>query len=452
MTPRSRWLVVASVWFMLLPRLSYGGMLVPCSAPSMFPGTAVTVFVFPYVDHTSDESAKAESVVGTDLAGLIQTDTLLAISRLGNVAAIRLLGSPQQCQPARVLSDLIQAFGSNDSRNGIVMVWGRIFKIDNELYVQSYASFQRFRPKDPGEMIELPFGGSTLVGRLASQTIAFAPRHVSSADLEQIKARYAQANIVHDRPDETSPGKPLLTMFPNTQRPAYYLTETQGDWIRIRAQSGQDGWLLARAMVGDELLTSRLPEMKFVEGVAGYFAVRANPAEATAALASKALTTFEGGPSGGAADESRAVSKQLRGLIRLLAGHQSDAAFGDASALFAEAASLVPSNAAASNLAAVTALYRDWRNREATIDFEATANRFWESIGSDPTDQTALTNCWTLFNVARSAEFKQRFRFPDRIGSSELEAKAEAFKTVEVSGKSVALVQPKPIVPWPQPQ
>ena len=90
-----------------------------------------------------------------------------------------------------------------------------------------------------------------------------------------------------------------------------------------------------------------------------------------------------------------AVSKQLRGLVRLLAGHQSDAAFGDASALFAEAASLVPSNAAASNLAAVTALYRDWRNRETTIDFEATANRFWESIGSDPADQTALTNCWT---------------------------------------------------------
>lgn len=451
MTPRHRWLAVAAVSLCLLPRLSYGGMLTPCSTPSMFPGTAVTVFVFPYVDHTSVESAQSESVVGTDLAGLIQTDTLLAISRLGNVAAIRLLGTPRQCQPAQVLADLISAFGSRDSRNGIVMVWGRIFKVDNELYVQSYASFQRFRFQDPGEMIELPFGGATLVGRLASQTIAFAPRHVSSVDLEQIKARYAQANIVHDQPDEASAGKPLLTMFPNAQRPAYYLTETRGDWIHIRAQSGQDGWLLARAVVGDALLTSRLPEMKFVEGVAGYFAVRANPAETTAAIASKALTAFEEGPSSAAADEPRAVSKQLRGLIRLLAGQQSDAAFADASALFAQAATLVPSNAAAGNLATVADLYRDWRNREATIDFEATANRFWESIGNDPSDQTALTNCWTLFNVARSAEFQQRFRFPDKVGASDLAAKAQAFKTVEVNGKSVALVQARPIVPWPQP-
>jgi hypothetical protein len=33
-----------------------------------------------------------------------------------------------------------------------------------------------------------------------------------------------------------------------------------------------------------------------------------------------------------------------------------------------------------------------------------------------------------------------------------LAAKAQAFKTVEVNGKSVALVQAKPVVPWPQPQ
>jgi len=34
----------------------------------------------------------------------------------------------------------------------------------------------------------------------------------------------------------------------------------------------------------------------------------------------------------------------------------------------------------------------------------------------------------------------------------QLAAKAQAFKTVEVNGKSVALVQAKPVVPWPQPQ
>src|SRR5207245_1233931 len=102
------------------------------------------------------------SPVGTELAGLIQADTLLAISRYGRVAAIRMLGRPADCQPDRVLESLLAQFGNGRPSRAVVMVWGRIFRTAGEIYVQSYASFRRFVPNDPGEMLQLPLGDRIL--------------------------------------------------------------------------------------------------------------------------------------------------------------------------------------------------------------------------------------------------------------------------------------------------
>ena len=44
----------------------------------------------------------------------------------------------------------------------------------------------------------------------------------------------------------------------------------------------------------------------------------------------------------------------------------------------------------------------------------------------DKSDQTALTNCWVLFNVAQSEDFRGRFRFPEKVGATELGAKTAA--------------------------
>ncbi len=442
---------IAAALLALLPATARAGMMTPCTAPGMFPDAAVTVFVFPYVDHTSQDSRRVESPAGTELAGLIQADTLLAISRFGNVAAIRLLGRPEECQPERVFSQLLDQFGSGRPDRAVVMIWGRIFQIDSEIYVQSYTSFRRFVRDDPGEAIELPFGNRTLVGQLASQKLAFAPRHVSKQDLQAVRDRFARENIVHETADENSPGRPLQMLFPNAARPAYYLTETRGDWIHIQAQSGQNGWILARAMLGQESLSARLPEMRFVEGVAGYFSVRATRSPAQAEIADVALRAFDESPLNTSVPAAVAVARELRGFVRLLSRSQSPAAFDETGSLFASAAALVPSSSEAGNLASIVWLYSQWLRPGQQVDFQAAVNRFWISIAANPSDRTALTNCWTVFTVARAPEFRGRFSFPDGVTAETLGRKASAMEQVQIEGTQVALQPLKPVVPWPAP-
>jgi len=447
-----RTLSVLAAFFVLSQGLATAGMIARCASPSMFPDSDVTVFVFPYVDYTSTDLSQMESPVGTELAGLIQADTLLAISRFGNVAAIRMLGRPSECQPESVLRDLLDAFGSGRPDRAVVLLWGRIFRVDTEIYVQSYASFGRFVHGDPGEMIQLPVGDRTLAARLASQTLSFPPRHVNEDDLKQIRERFAKENIVHDSPDERSPGKPLLLLFPNDRQPAYYMTDSQGDWIRIHTQTGQDGWILARAMLGKQTLSGRLPEMKFVEGVSGYFGYRAHPTPAKAELADDALRTFENSSLSATAPMAAAVSRQLRGMLLLLAQGQSTSAFDKASSLFAEAAAMLPSSSAVTNMASVVSFYSDWSQPSPKVNFQEAVNRFWTSISANPDDRMALTNCWTLYTLARNPAFRTRFAFDPPLTEQDLAQKAQQMEEVQLGGSPVRLAHASPVVPWPKSQ
>ncbi len=435
----------------LLLSHAFAGMITPCTAPGMFPDSDVTVFVLPYVDYTSDETSQVESPVGTGLAGLIQADTLLAISRFGKVASIRLMGRPSECQPEVVQNSVIGEFGWQNRSRGIVIVWGRIFRVENEIYVQSYASFGRLTRYDPGEMLELPFGDRKIAAHLVSQTLTFAPHHVSEDDLKAIRKRFEEASIVHQKPDQNSPGKPLMVLFPEARHPAYYMTDSQGDWIRIHTQTGQDGWILARAMVGQKSLSERLPEMKFVEGLAGYFVVRNQSGETRAESAAAALQSFEESPLSATAPSALAVSKQLRGMLELLKGKQSDEAFARAAPLFSQAAEAAPSSSAASNMAAVVSLYQEWKKPDGKVNFQGNVNRFWSSISADPYDQTALTNCWTMFLVARSPDFRGRFVFDPPVSPDEMDRTLQELEAVQLKGSKVVLAHAVPVVAWPTP-
>jgi hypothetical protein len=445
-------LALAATFIALAHSFAWAGMMSPCTAPGMFPESHVTVFVFPFVDYTTPESSQVESPVGTELAGLIQADTLLAISRFGRVAAVRMLGRPLECRPELVLEDLMREFGSGRPDRAVVMVWGRIFRADNEIYVQSYASFRRFVEKDPGEMIQFPLGQRGLAAQLATQTLTFSPRHVSEEDLKQIRDQFAKENIVHERPDEQSPGKPLLLLFPQERRPAYYMSAEQGNWIRIHTQTGQQGWILARAMLGQKSLSVRLPEMRFVEGIAGYFGFRAGPTPAKAEMADAAFRAFEDSPLSATAPAAVAVSKQLRGMLVLLVQNQSDAAFDRAASLLVEATNVLPSNSAVSNMASVVEFYREWKQPNRKLDFEESINRFWVSVSANPDDQTPLTNCWTLFDVARNPDFHNRFTFKSSVSVQDLARRAHDMEKVQVGGREVRLAHARPVVAWPSSQ
>ena len=433
-------------------RNALAAMVAPCSAASMFPDSDVTVFVLPYIDFTTPDTSNVESPVGTDLAGLIQADTLLAISRFGHVAAIRLIGKPADCQPELVFKHLLDEFGGSKPQGGIVFLSGRIFRVNDEIYVQSYASFSRFVRNDPGEIVRLPFGDKFLAAQPPSQSFAFTPSRVTQDDLAKIRDRFARQSIVHESASESSPGKPFMVLFPNERRPAYYMTDTQGEWIHIHTQTGQDGWILARAMLGTESLSSRLPEMKFVEGLAGYFGFRAQPSPAKAELAQAAFLAFEQSALSFAAPVPLAASKQLRGMLQLLASNQTPASFSQTASLFAQGAGAAPSNSPASNFATVVALYALWRQPQAKIPFQDTVNQFWMSISADPNYQTAIQNCWTMYTIAASPAFRDRFVFSPPLTPDQLRERARNLESVQLNGKQVSLAETLPAVsPWPRP-
>ena len=427
------------------------GMIARCGDTGIFPDSDVTVYVLPYVDDTSPESSRVESPVGTELAGLIHADTLLAISRFGHVAAIRLTGNPTDCEPNLVFDRLKRKFSSVRPEHAIVMLWGRIFRVENEIYVQSYASFRRFDAHDPGEMIQFPFGDRVLAAQLATQALTFAPRHVSVEDLKEIRDRFAIENIVHQRPNEQSPGEPLLILLSREGVPAYYVIETQGNWIHIHTLTGQDGWILASAKLGQESLSRRLPEMRFVEGVVGYFGFRAHPTAARAELADSALVGFEESPLSAAEPTPIAVSKQLRGMIQLLAGNQSDEAFMKSASLLAAAAEVLPSSSSASNIATVVWVYGEWKLPSHKLNFQKSVNKFWVSISADPHDITALTNCWTLYTVAGNPAFRNRFTFDPQLSEQQLNQRAQGLESVQLGGSQVRLAHAVPVAAWPKP-
>jgi hypothetical protein len=455
---RRRAIALAVALLSLTPGRIWAGMIAQCADPAMFSESDITVIVFPFEDHTSEESVPDESPVGTELAGLIQVDTLLAISRFGSVAAIRMLGSRFECEPQNVLADLMGRFGDGPRERAVVLVTGRIFRAGAETYVQTSASFQRFVRDDPGEILELPLGDRLLAARLATQSLAFAPRLVSDADLRLVRERFARQNVVHERPDEASPGAPLLAVdgatgdaglrFP-AERPAYYVTDVEGDWIHIRVFNGQQGWMLAHALLGEQALSARLPEMRFVEGVAGYFGFRARPTAEKAESAIAALRGFEDSPLSSTTPDAMAVAKQLRGLIQLLAEGQSPAAYERAAPLFAEAAAADPASSAVSNMAAAVALYRDWRQPGRTIGFEEAVDRFWSSVSANPHDVMPLANCWQMFAVARNPAFRGRFSFAPHFTEAELARDQHDMEQVRVGGEPVRLEHTVPVVRWP---
>jgi hypothetical protein len=192
--------------------------------------------------------------------------------------------------------------------------------------------------------------------------------------------------------------------------------------------------------------------MKFVEGVAGYFGFRAEPIPAKAELADAAFRDFEQSPLSAAAPAAVAVSKQLRGMLLLLSLNQSDAAFDRAAGLFTEATNVLPSNSAVINMAAVVEYYRGWKQTKTKLNFEDSINRFWTSVSANPGDQTALTNCWTLFDIARNPAFHDRFTFASSVNDQDLARRAHDMEQVQVGGNQVKLAHAHPIVAWPSSQ
>jgi hypothetical protein len=252
------------------------GMLAACEEPAGFAGP-VQVFVLQYgfepsagdPDHRLVETARR-------LSYLIQLD-VLANDSYGSIASILLQGEQSDsCRAEDVQERLLDA-GALQRGQAVAIVWGRIYREDDDVLVQTYLRFLRVDPNglrlaDERFAVALEDPPVQLEGSLPTQSIAFTPRRLSAERLDGIDADWRGAARLYDRPDAGGSARELP---PPEERFAYFVREMRQDgWLAIELSHGAGrGWLKADPEVSRSL-RELLPELAFIEGVVGYLSYR----------------------------------------------------------------------------------------------------------------------------------------------------------------------------------
>src|SRR5262245_13382503 len=391
---------------------------VPCATPSVFANAAVNVVVLPY---SLPSSLRGSGEAGAQLGALVQLETVLAIAKYGSIAVTQLVGDARdECTPEIVLDKLLgkQSWARETMRqgSGLILLWGRVFESGSDLYLQSFIQFLR-----PGivESVDVAVRDRTLKGALSTQAFACAPRKIARKDLQDIQRQFRSARLLHASPTSSS----RSVKIPETKGPlAFWVTDLRNEWVQLEPMDrGSDkkferGWLQARAADAQWSLRAKMPELYFVEGVAGYLMARVrsdSPAIVDAALqgADAAMTRYTDawGVNAVLGNDATtngtplavAVPRQLRGFIALLRARGSESGLVDARAQFERAAALAAYSSDARNLLTITEVAQTFLQPASATQ---TPRRFVDDVralpGSDPSHATVLANLAAIYDLA----------------------------------------------------
>jgi hypothetical protein len=452
---------------LLSARLAHAGMAhLDCRYPMVFPGAAVNVVVLPYA-YAGDNHSLTN--VGNRLSLLIKLNVLSHILDYGSVGAVQMEMPPgmqrndQSCGPETVLPILLGTrppntalsglFANNpEAQNalrpghGLVLVWGLLYEEGDDIFVQTYAQFLR---RDIDETITFKAGGSPFSGKPSVQTLAFAPQKFTRADFQKIEDSYRKADFVRDEPNDNAPGEQLPLLVAkcggadcdeSAIHAGFYVKEKRGEWIRIQYMNPiqaqrKEGWIHAAAGLSGTPLDKILPELKFIEGCAGYLRQRVADAEqvtlppAAAALAVDQLSSFVQSNDSQPNDAANAVAMQLEGAIEYFSRPGQLDALSKAADFFERARTMRPYDPNAITLAVGAQMAAEWRQKgrcEQTIQKSerlSTALAF----GSDKTALANLTNFYAV--LQKSAEPAPS---AENLNNEAVTQKVEALKSVTV--------------------
>jgi hypothetical protein len=240
----------------------------------------------------------------------------------------------------------------------LIVVWGRIDQEGSDVSLQTHLRFLRRGKVDGIERwLASRLGGGVFRARTPVESIDFPPRRLTGTDLLQIESELQKAARVYARPSEGAPSEPL----PVTGREpvAFGVDRVEGDWLQVSGASiGSGKWLKARVDPRGWPLRRRMPELDFLDAVAGYLQYRVaaeGPGprmEAIPRWVEESLTRYREGEGGRrAAPVPEALGKILLGNLQMLAGHPEAA-----EPLYRQAAVLLPSSADAPSLGALARL------------------------------------------------------------------------------------------------
>ncbi|MBA4177063.1 MAG: hypothetical protein C0505_10965 [Leptothrix sp. (in: Bacteria)] len=389
----------------------HAGSQLPCSEPRVFQGAAVNSFVLPF-RYVGSQPTPELLRASREISALAHFEILFGLLKHGRVGGTDLVAVPGLvCDVDTVIDQVTRGAGPGALLPGqtLVLTWGRLFEQGDDLYVQTYVRFLRQGRRGPErETITVPLAGDgtkvDLMAALPAQAIAFPARRISRQDLERIGQEFRLAMVVRPTRDMQAPGQ-SIDFNPERAFP-YGITRAEGDWMWIEPMAGgPKGWV--RARVGDDgkagewSLRRWLPELVYVDAVAGFLRLRAGkdfgapPFERTQAAIEAALQRFEVAVIADDAPAAHGLAQAMRGFLEWDAGA---ATRQTAARRFAQALKLMPEYAAARNLAALTRPLQ----AGAALDAKVVARMARELNGAlalDPGDRLVLDNMERLLGV-----------------------------------------------------
>jgi hypothetical protein len=395
-----------------LTRLGYAGAShVDCLNPIAYPDAAINVVFLPF-DLASDIAGKKTGYFA-ELPLLMQLDTLLHLLPYGSVGTVQLDPPGFPSSACNVQEVTRRLFESQIMPNrGLIVVSGLLYQEGDDYYLKTFATFQR---KGASEQIKFPMEGLVLFANPSTQTVSFQPRHLTRDQLHQLEDAYQRANVVRPEPSLDAPGTPLPSPFakcPNGRcvpaNPRYSVTEQRGDWFHIQwfapeynGQQRADGWILAGADLGSEHLENFMPELYFIQGLAGYVVSRmqaqnTSNSQQTLKTLSEQFASYLGHEKED--DDTEALAYELRGVSTAVL-QQGDSGVAD----FNQAVALDPSSADLRNLQACAQIWRAWRKRNSgsAIDGQAVIQGFNSAVALAGKNHPAATNLSVFYEAAQ---------------------------------------------------
>jgi hypothetical protein len=412
----------------------------PCTRPAVFSGGAVNAVVLPYRHTGADEARLGEA--GARLSLLVHLEALFSMIKYGGVGAVRLVDGDDVCDPDRVLSQLLGeergAASELAEGRGLVLVWGLIYEEGSDIFVQTYMRFLR---RGIDERLTLAVEDRKFQGQLDSQAVAFPPRRLTQEDLARIFEEFKTAAALHEEADAATASQPL-PLDPGSPE-SFWVTTSEGEWLHLKSQSGStEGWLRARLGAGQWPLRRALPELGFLDGVAGYLRQRVGASGAASAAPERtvewavaALNRYAESEAEGAR-EPVALAVTLSGMLRAITAPESGAGIERALAEFERAEALVPYSANARNLTLITRIYAGYRDRAPGLQVRVVADDLLRAAGLEPDNPLFLANIANLYELLANTGPPSSVDAAFALSQEELTERWEFVRGVQVGAGS----------------
>lgn len=393
-----------------------------CRSPVVFEGAAVNIVVLPYRYAGGNNSSLSN--MGNRLSLLVKLNVLSHILEYGSVGAVQMempegvSSNDPSCQPEVVLPKLLGATPGAQQKlasgHGLVLVWGLLYEEGDDVFIQTYARFLR---RDADEVVAFDAGGVSFSAKPSSQLLAFTPQKLSQQQLEQVENSYRKADFIRTEPNDNAPGERLPELVAkcascddSSVHAGFYVEEKRGEWIRIQRMDPvkyeiKQGWIHAAGGLEGISLDKILPELKFIEGCAGYLRERVADAENKSLSgelpdhAIAELKDFVQSNDVQPTDMASAVALQLAGIVDYLSGRGRVDSLTRAAQHFEEARKMIPYDPNAISLAVGAQVSQEWKQKGRCEQTALKAQRLSAAGVLSSDKAAALGNLSNLYRV-----------------------------------------------------